>query len=68
MTLLERILPLKMSIKPKKKPLTILEFAAMGGRARAQKLSKEKLSEIGKKGGRPRKNKVGVMMNPTRNE
>jgi general stress protein YciG len=37
-----------------KKPLTIAEFARMGGKARAAKLTKEQLSEIGKKGGRPR--------------
>ena len=35
--------------------LTISEFARMGGKARAAKLTKEQLSEIGKKGGRPRK-------------
>jgi general stress protein YciG len=39
----------------KKKPLTVAEFAAMGGKARARKLTKEQLSEIGKKGGRPKK-------------
>jgi hypothetical protein len=38
-----------------KKPLTIVEFARMGGKARAVKLTKEQLSAIGKKGGRPRK-------------
>ena len=38
-----------------KKPLTIVEFARMGGKARAAKLTKEELSAIGKKGGRPRK-------------
>jgi general stress protein YciG len=42
-----------------KKPLTISEFARMGGKARAEKLSPERRSEIasqaGKKGGRPRK-------------
>jgi hypothetical protein len=38
-----------------KKPLTIVEFARMGGKARAAKLTKEQLSAIGKKGGRPRK-------------
>jgi hypothetical protein len=37
-----------------KKPLTVTEFARMGGKARAKKLSKEQLSAIGKKGGRPR--------------
>jgi general stress protein YciG len=42
----------------KKKPLTVAEFAAMGGKARAQKLSKQQLSEIGKKGGRPKKQKA----------
>jgi hypothetical protein len=36
-------------------PLTIFEFASMGGKARAAKLTKEQLSAIGKKGGRPRK-------------
>ena len=43
----------------KKKPLTVTEFARMGGNARAQKLSPERrkqiASEAGKKGGRPRK-------------
>jgi general stress protein YciG len=42
-----------------KKPLTVTEFARMGGRARAEKLSPERRREIasqaGKKGGRPRK-------------
>ena len=38
-----------------KKSLTIVEFARMGGKARAAKLTKEQLSAIGKKGGRPRK-------------
>jgi len=42
-----------------KKPLTVTEFARMGGQARAQKLSAERRKEIasqaGKKGGRPRK-------------
>lgn len=37
--------------------LTITEFARMGGNARAKKLSKKRLSEIGKMGGRPRKKK-----------
>ena len=41
------------------KKLTITEFARMGGRARAEKLSKERriaiAREAGKKGGRPRK-------------
>jgi general stress protein YciG len=37
------------------KHLTITEFARMGGKARAKKLSKKRLSEIGKMGGRPRK-------------
>ena len=43
----------------KKKPLTVTEFASMGGKARAEKLSPERrrqiASEAGKKGGRPRK-------------
>jgi hypothetical protein len=43
----------------KKKPLTVAEFARMGGKARARKLSPERRSQIaseaGKKGGRPRK-------------
>ena len=42
-----------------KKPLTVTEFARLGGRARAEKLSPERRREIasqaGKKGGRPRK-------------
>jgi general stress protein YciG len=42
-----------------KKPLTVTEFARLGGRARAEKLSPERRKEIasqaGKKGGRPRK-------------
>ena len=33
-----------------KKDLTISEFARMGRKARAAKLTKEQLSEIGKKG------------------
>jgi general stress protein YciG len=41
------------------KKLTVIEFARMGGKARAQKLSAERRREIaaqaGKKGGRPRK-------------
>ena len=37
------------------KVLTISELARMGGKARAAKLTKEQLSAIGKKGGRPRK-------------
>ena len=36
------------------KTLTIKQFASMGGKARAQKLTKKQLSDIGKKGGRPR--------------
>jgi len=35
--------------------LTISQFARLGGKARAAKLTKEQLSAIGKKGGRPRK-------------
>jgi hypothetical protein len=38
-----------------KNVLTISEFARLGGKARAAKLTKEQLSAIGKKGGRPRK-------------
>ena len=42
-----------------KKPLTVTEFARMGGKARAETLSPERRREIasqaGKKGGRPRK-------------
>jgi hypothetical protein len=41
-----------------KKPLTITEFARMGGKARGKKLSKERLSAIGKMGGRPRLDKT----------
>jgi general stress protein YciG len=41
-----------------KKLLTVAEFARMGGKARAEKLSAERRREIasqaGKKGGRPR--------------
>jgi len=33
-----------------KKPLSISEMAKMGGKARAKSLSKEQLSEIGRKG------------------
>jgi transcriptional regulator with XRE-family HTH domain len=36
-----------------KKSFTIREFAATGGKARAKKLTKEQLSAIGRKGGRP---------------
>jgi len=39
------------------KKLTITEFARMGGKARAKTLSKERLSEIGRMGGRPRLDK-----------
>ena len=42
-----------------KKRLTITEFARMGGKARAQKLTKEQLSAIGRKGGRPRLDRKG---------
>lgn len=42
-----------------RKRLTITEFARLGGRARARKLSAERRREIaslaGRKGGRPRK-------------
>jgi general stress protein YciG len=41
-----------------KKSLTITEFARMGGKARAKKLSKEQLRAIGRKGGRPRLDKT----------
>jgi len=41
------------------KKLTITEFARLGGKARARKLSKEELSRIGKMGGRPRLDKRG---------
>jgi hypothetical protein len=34
--------------------LTVSQFASLGGKARAAKLSKKQLSAIGKKGGRPR--------------
>jgi len=37
------------------KTLTITQFARMGGKARANKLTPEQLSAIGKMGGRPRK-------------
>lgn len=37
------------------KKLTITEFARMGGKARAMKLTPEQLSAIGKMGGRPKK-------------
>jgi hypothetical protein len=40
-----------------KKPLSVIDFARMGGKARAEKLTKEQLSAIGKKGGRPRLDK-----------
>jgi hypothetical protein len=40
-----------------KRPLTVIEFARMGGKARAKKLTKEQLSAIGKTGGRPRLDK-----------
>jgi general stress protein YciG len=39
------------------KKLTVIEFARSGGKARAKKLSKEQLSAIGRKGGRPRLDK-----------
>jgi general stress protein YciG len=39
------------------KNLTLKQFASMGGKARAMKLSKKQLSDIGKKGGRPRLDK-----------
>ena len=37
------------------KKFTITEFARMGGKARAKKLTPEQLSAIGKMGGRPKK-------------
>ena len=40
-----------------KKPLTVTEFARMGGKARAAKLSPEELSRIGKKAVRAREAK-----------
>ena len=52
-------MPAACYIAAMKKPLTVTEFARMGGKARAQKLSAERRREIasqaGKKGGRPRK-------------
>jgi hypothetical protein len=36
-------------------PMSVTQFARLGGKARAAKLTKEQLSAIGKKGGRPRK-------------
>ena len=42
---------------PKKKELTITEFARMGGRAVLRKYGKRRLREWGKLGGRPRKKK-----------
>lgn len=41
----------------KDKPLTITEFARLGGRARAAKYPKATLRKWAKKGGRPRKAK-----------
>jgi hypothetical protein len=41
------------------KPLTIQEFARMGGHARARKYGKRQLRAWGKLGGRPRKSKTG---------
>jgi hypothetical protein len=35
--------------------MTIKEFASLGGKARAAKLTKKQLSDIGKMGGRPKK-------------
>jgi general stress protein YciG len=46
--------------------LTISEFARLGGKARAAKLTKEQLSAIGKKGGRPR-NKLDKAQKTTPN-
>lgn len=43
----------------KKKPLTITEFARLGGKARAAKFPKATLSKWAKKGGRPRKEGKG---------
>ena len=43
-----------------KKTLTITEFARMGGKARAQKLTKQQLSAIGRKGGRPRLDNTSI--------
>ncbi len=37
------------------KTLSITQFARMGGKARARKLTPEQLSAIGKMGGRPKK-------------
>jgi len=53
------------------KKLTITEFARMGGKARARKLSPERRRQIaahaGKKGGRPRKVRLDVASNSTPN-
>ncbi len=40
---------------PKKKELTITEFARMGGRATVKKYSRKQFREWGRLGGRPRK-------------
>jgi hypothetical protein len=37
--------------------MTVTQFASMGGKARAEKLLKKRLSEIGKMGGRPKLDK-----------
>lgn len=45
------------SMARKDKPMTITEFARLGGKARAQKYGKATLSKWAKKGGRPAKAK-----------
>ena len=55
-------MPAAWYIAAMKKPITITDFARMGGKARADKLSPERprqiASEAGKKGGRPRQPKL----------
>ena len=62
MWMLPAYMPAAWYIAAMKKTLTITEFARMGGKARAERLSPERrrqiASEAGKKGGRPRKAKL----------
>jgi len=43
-----------------KKPVTLEEFARLGGLARARKYSKKPIQKWGKMGGRPRKASIKV--------
>ena len=48
----------------KKKPMTILEMASLGGHARSKKLSKKRRSEIARKAGKANKGVKKVAKKP----